>query len=249
MSRARKRKRVDVRRLGEAVSYPGIDPRTWVGIALVEDEEDARTWDPELGWVVDVAMLGGDLDGETELPCRVSEGLGGDGYGEFLPPAAGCEVVVALPSGDPEESPVIVGRSHNARTAKAPATIHGLPISGDVETSSLVAVSPFDTEIKRSAYSRREEYEGERWHVMAPLLVLEATTGQVRLGSDEASQSAVLGDDYTEQLVEAVDGILGVLGSLTGPSTLPDLPTFIARWESVIKPALGAALSDRVKVE
>jgi type VI secretion system secreted protein VgrG len=46
---------------------------------------------------------------------RVSQGWAGAGYGIFTIPRVGHEVLVAFLDGDPD-SPIVVGRVHNATT-------------------------------------------------------------------------------------------------------------------------------------
>jgi hypothetical protein len=196
----------DVARLGLAVSFPGIDPRTWASAARVDNDPEALRWDDTCGWIADVGFYGGALDGDSESPCRVwSGGPPGSGFGEYIPLEPNCEVLVVIPEGDPEANPVVVGMLTNESTCAAPKTINELPIDGELRTSSAERVSPFDTEIKRSPYHRREEYAQDR-HVQARNQILEAAE-QVKLALRDADQSFVRGERFVEVLTAWIDAV------------------------------------------
>lgn len=206
MARRRMPKTVDARRIGVAVGYGGIDPRVWASAARIDDDAEAFRWDEGAGWVVDVSFYGTELDGETETPCRVlTTGPAGAGYGEYLPPVRGCELLVVLPDGDPESNPVVTGYLRNSETCGPPVTINGLPIEPEAVTSSLLVVSPFDTEIKRSPYNRREEYALDR-HVQARNQIIEAAE-QVKLALRDADQSYVRGERFVQVLTAWIDAV------------------------------------------
>lgn len=202
---------VDVRRIGLATSYPGIDPRTWVSAGRLDDDPEALRWDEGAGWVVDVSFYGTELDGDAETPCRVlTTGPAGAGFGEYLPPVPGCELLVALADGDPESNPVVLGYLRNSETCPPPSTINGLPILPDAFASTPLTVSPYDTELKRSPYTRREEY--------GPLYVLEA--GEIRLGGDDGLEPALLGQTSVDNMNELLQGLTEAataLSLLVGP--------------------------------
>lgn len=157
----RARRPADVLRIGEAVSHPGIDPRTWVCTGRVEDDADAVRWDRRLGWIADVTITGGPLDGEQEVPCRIAGVSRDKGTGVFLPIKPGSEVQVAVNSGNPEEGPVIVGTLSNRGGNEVPTAVDGKPIDGSAKNSSEGTISPFDTEIVVSDSNREEEYGGD----------------------------------------------------------------------------------------
>lgn len=242
------RRRIDVERLREAIRGPGADTRVWCAQGRVEDPDESLTWDPEYGWLVDVEIVGGDLHGESDVPCRVPEPLGGDGYGEFLPPALSSEVVVLIPDGDLEVNPLVVARGHNRRYCKVPTEVTGLPISGDLDASTPAAVSPYDTEIRLSPHHRREEWEGEK-HSHASRHVLD---GPINLGSKDADEPVVLGRSQLDQLVayiEALHVALDTVSAATVPPTTAAVTALKASWSTTIKPGLEASLSSRVQAE
>lgn len=205
MTRARKRRTADVLRIGKAVSYAGIDPRSWISTGRIDNTEDAYRWEPGIGWIVDVSMYGGQLDGVDEVPCRTMGTDRGNDRGEFIPPTIGCEVLVGIPGGDIEQSPVIVGGLTNKGTCLAPTKINQLPIDGEALSSNAQVVSPYDTEIKKSPHNRREEFAGDV-HVQAANQVLEAAD-KVLLAVRNAKQSFIRGDRFTDVLGDYVTAL------------------------------------------
>lgn len=100
------RSSVDTGRLAEAVRQPGIDPRLWITLAIVEELGS----DPEHGVYADVRYLpSGDKD--TAL---VATGYAGDGFGAWAPLAVGDLVLITLPNGDAGNGPTLFARLWSA---------------------------------------------------------------------------------------------------------------------------------------
>lgn len=205
----------DVRRLGAAIAYPGIDSRTWVTAGRVDQE--GIHWDAGVGWIIDVKPYGGALEDSEGMPVRVlSTGPGGSGFGEYIPPSLEAEVLLALPEGDPESNPVLVGYLTNEDDSHPPSEVTGLPIVADLTTSSDAAVSPFDTEIKRSPFNRRQEWAGKyvlkvaSWELIAPAIALGGPDGEPGL----LGQTTV---DNTNELLQALNQLASSLSGLSGP--------------------------------
>lgn len=93
---------LDISKLGEALSRPGIDPRCWVSLATIED----IAIDPDEGIFVDVFVM----PSRQVLTARVMSPYIGDGYGLFFPLKVGDEVLVGWPSGDPMMGLCVLGR-------------------------------------------------------------------------------------------------------------------------------------------
>lgn len=101
---------IDVGRLRAAIAGPGADPRTWGFEGRIDDDPDAIRWDEKLGWLCDVTVTGGQLDGEGPITCRVMIPFAGNGLGgPFHPPRRDLNVVCMLPQADLNSTPVIVG--------------------------------------------------------------------------------------------------------------------------------------------
>lgn len=96
------RRSIDAGRLAAAVQRPGIDPRVWLSLAVV----DAVYADAEESVFADVTLLPG---GEPET-CLLGAPYAGDGFGAYFPLAVDDTVLVAVPSGDPQLGPVVITR-------------------------------------------------------------------------------------------------------------------------------------------
>lgn len=105
LGRSRVTKTPDTRRIGEAVSFPGIDPRTWVSLAVVTNVvTDAE------GPLVDIVLL----PGGKEETARVGAEYAGSGFGFYLPLDVDDTVLVTAPNGNPDEGLVVVKRMWEA---------------------------------------------------------------------------------------------------------------------------------------
>lgn len=82
--------------IGKAVSYPGIDPRSWVMPAIIADAPEADTD----GYVVDVLLL----PDEVPLTVRLGSIYAGPGYGLYIAPIIGAQGLVFCPNGSREDA-------------------------------------------------------------------------------------------------------------------------------------------------
>ena len=244
---SRVRRRFDVQRIALALRSAGIDPRTWSTAARVSGVE----WDPALGWVVEAKPYGSDLEALT-LTCRQASALAGADAGEYLPMAEGAEVLLSLPAASTEDGEPLVVAGLTNEEDKAPTTINGLPINGELKASTPAAVSPFDTELKVSPHGRREQYAKQRVvQALAHVLKADQPAAGVQLGSELAAQSFVLGEKFITQLIAIVDGILTTGANTGGPVAFG----FATAWNAPvtgIKALLqtpGVVLSVKVKGE
>jgi hypothetical protein len=214
--------RVDVERIAEAVSRPGIDPRAWITLARTEPGADARRYDPDNGWIVDAIAYGGAVHGNS-LPCRVASAWPGlAGYGEFRPPADDEEIVVVLPGGDPDEDPIAIGVLANGDGGGPPETVAGRSVIPTGTTMPGGPIAAEDCEFSKSPYSRVEEHEGER-HMRAQWLTLEAASpiAGVKIGSSAATHPVARGDELVTILIDliaALNAFAFVGGTGGGPA-------------------------------
>ncbi len=170
MTRARIRKRFDLGRLRVATAGPGSDPRTWVTTARVDDDPEAISFEEDVGWVVDVTFVGGDLAEEGPVPCRVAMSFGGDGAGELEPPALGCEVIVVVSEGDPNANPVIVGYLDNGDGCGPPAEVAGFPVSELTAARTHYVASPHNLEAQYAGSWRVQGEQGAT--LIAPVVTI-----------------------------------------------------------------------------
>lgn len=239
----------DVRRLGQAIAYPGIDSRTWATAGRVE--EGGIHWDAGIGWIIDVKPYGGQLEDPEGMPVRVlSTGPGGSGFGEYIPPSVEAEVLVVLPEGDPESNPVLVGYLTNEDDSHPPSTVTGLPIGADLTTSNDATVSPYDTEIKRSPFNRREEWAGKyvgqvkSWTLITDAIVLGGVVG---------AEPALLGQttvDNTNELLQALNQLAASLSGLSGPlAPLQAIGLSLTEALAQLGPKISGQLSGTLKLK
>ena len=113
---------IDTGRLGEALSRPGIDPRCWICLAVVED----IAIDPDEGVFVDVLTM----PWREEITARLASPYVASGSGMYFPIKVGDEVLVALPDGSPMQGACVIGRLFSPADppslefAKDPATVN-----------------------------------------------------------------------------------------------------------------------------
>ncbi len=106
MLRSRVSTGIDVARLSNAVSRPGIDPRVWVSYAVLISEPYIESQEGQQDVVVDIQLM---PTGEEET-ARVGAIYAGNGFGFYAPLHEGDEVLVCAPSGDPDEGLVVMQR-------------------------------------------------------------------------------------------------------------------------------------------
>lgn len=161
---------IDTNRLAQAVSQPGIDPRTWVSLAYVT----AVHVDPGHGYFVDVVTM----PDRWALPARVGTEYAGNGFGAFFPLLVDDEVLVEAPSGNPAAGLVVTKR---------------LWSGGDPPPAEL-ADHPDDVLVlARAGTTVRIATLG------AGTVVIEARgSGQVKLGAEAASRGVARLDDETK---------------------------------------------------
>jgi hypothetical protein len=206
--------RADVERIGEAVSRPGIDPRTWLATGRVDTATDSHYFNLEVGWVIDVIAHGGSIHG-AEASCRQgSTWPGVDGYGSFLPPASDEEVLIAYPGGDPEEDPIIIGVLPNGDGCKPPTTVAGRTIAAEGKTVPGGQIAASDCEFSKSPYSCVREWDGEL-HYRAKWVTIESgqPTAGIRLGSANAKSPVARADKLASAIGTFVDALTACLGT------------------------------------
>ena len=189
---ARLRTRLDFNRIAAGMSRPGIDSRSWLALARVDEDPDAIVWDRELGWLVDVTMVGGGLDGEGPVLCRQPSAGQGPGVGEYHPPRAGCLVIVLVPNGDPNNDCLIVGQLNDEGCAAATA-INGVDITEAFAARTHIMAFP------------AEDLDAEFEHVRL--------TGDMTLGVAGADQPYARGDDLAGAVDDFADALIKFLNT------------------------------------
>jgi hypothetical protein len=211
----------------------------------VDDADDAIRWDDRLGWLVDVTITGGELDGEGPLACRVLSPFGAPGGGAFCPVVRGQPVAILIAFGNPNAGgAVIVGCLFADQDAQVPTEIVGETI---------------DAALAKSAFLLRTDKNylaqvGDRWHAKASdTATLEAPN--LRLADADAGQSFVRGDEQKDALVNVLDALdvyLNAVQSImtAAPFPKPGLSVAYGAWQASLaaaKTALASALSSKIK--
>jgi hypothetical protein len=234
------RRRPDYNRIANAVSRPGIDPRSWVCMARVDEDEDAIVWDDALGWLVDVTFVGGGSDGEGPINCRVASPSQGSGVGVSRPQRPNGLVIVLIPNGDPNDDAIIVGQLHDVDDFTVPSEVNGDTI---VETDASDGEVAADETHITVAPGEDLDQQWRNARITADAMVL---------GAPEADQPFVRGtdlDDALDDLADAISDIvtaintgLAAAGSSIDPASLASFEVAIATF----KAASDQYLSDRI---
>jgi hypothetical protein len=244
----RGRRRVDFGRLREASAGPGADPRVWIALGRIDDDEDAVRWEDELGWVVDVTFSGGGLDQEGPVACRVTSAFGGDGLGRSEPPARGVVVVVAIPEGDPNTEPTVLGYLAGPGCAP-PSAVNGDDITETkaLGTHLLVSDAAVDWQVE----------DGIRFKATGSSAKARLLAPAVELATQGAGQAFVRGNAQKDALVTFLTA-LGTWASsvettmTNAPFPKPGLAASLAALQTAItqlKTDLASALSTKIKGE
>lgn len=203
MFRSRVTSGIDVARLSNAVSRPGIDPRVWVSYGVLDSEPYIETVNGQEDIVVDVTLLP-TLQEET---ARVGAIYAGNGFGLYCPLHEGDEVLIAAPSGDPDEGLVVVQRLWS------PAAVPPDAVISNPEDVTLVV------------------QEGKNLRLMVQgggNVILAVETGKVYLGAETSTEPAAKGQtlkDYLESIKGKFDSHVH-LSSAEGTPTGTPIATF-----------------------
>jgi hypothetical protein len=93
---------IDFAALGRAMARPGMDPRAWCSLAIVQ----SVVVDEAEGVFCDVLLM----PSKRRETARLGAAYAGSGWGLYAPPMVDDEVLVSAPSGDPAQGLVITSR-------------------------------------------------------------------------------------------------------------------------------------------
>lgn len=128
---------IDAGRLSSLVSRPGIDPRVWLSLGVVEE----IGFNAAEGTFVDLRMQ---PSGEVET-AYLGSTYAGNQFGDHCPVEVGDTVMVAIPSGDPGMGPVIVCRWCNSGDPPHPE------VGAAEKTSRVVRAKPGERVVLRTS--------------------------------------------------------------------------------------------------
>jgi hypothetical protein len=187
---------IDPVRSRAALAGPGADTRTWGWQAIVRGAHV----DPQAGPLADVLLL------PDELPetVRLVSVYAGPGFGLYLPlPAAGDEVIVWAPSGDPDMGLVCMPRCWSSGDP-APAEIANAP--GD-----LLLLTQKDANARVAVQGAGSLVLDVRGAPPAAHLLLG--------GEQNVTDAAVLGSTYRSSEASYNSSVGQALGSLSAALT------------------------------
>lgn len=196
MLRSRVLSGIDTARLATAVARPGIDPRVWVSYAILASDPVVVTTANEQDVVVDVILL---PSGTVET-ARVGAAYAGNGFGLYMPLKQDDEVLVAAPSGDPDEGMVVIQRLWSPADLPPQAVV-------DNPTDVTLVVEP--------GKNLRLNVQG------AGNVYMTVDTGKVFLGSADGTEPAAKGTSLKAYL----DALVTQLLAHTHTSAAPGQPT------------------------
>lgn len=252
-TRQRIRRVFDRGRFGQLAQQPGIDTRSWIVLGRVDDDDDAIRWsgaegdDGPLGWIVDVTIQGGDLDQEDGVPCRLGAAYARDGEIRSDPPARGCLVLVALPSGNLNTEPTIIGELPTDGCAP-PSQVNGTDIDSDYALATHIFVTSLAVDQEVAGDRRVQTGEGSTHRILG-----EA----VELADEGAEQPFVRGTAYADaesDFLDALDtfaqavntGITSASATDLGGVTITPAVTALAQAVAAFKAARNDYLSTKI---
>lgn len=181
----RSRRGIDLSRLRIAASGPGADPRVWLTFARVLTEPEDIRFDAQFGWIVECEFVGGPLDGERPVVCRVGSQVVANGKWASQPLRNGEAVIVLITEGDANVEPVIVASLNDTERAP-PSTVNGTEVTLDYLLKTHVLAVP-----------------GEDVDVEADNVRVNAA--QVRLADPEPTQAFLRGTAFASALSSFLD--------------------------------------------
>ena len=212
------RRRFDRGRLGQLAGQPGIDPRSWVVLARVDDDDDAIRWtgpdgeDGPLGWIIDVTIGdGGDLDQESAIPCRLGAAYARDGELRSDPPARGCLVLVLLPCGNVNTEPTIIGELPTDGCV-VPGSVNETDIDEAYALATHILVTSLDVDEQIGGDRRVKTGDGKKHRILGET---------VELADQDAAQSFVRGDDQKQQLDALLQALTQYATDIAASSPAP----------------------------
>jgi phage baseplate assembly protein gpV len=171
---------IDFAALGRAMARPGMDPRAWCSLAIVQ----SVVVDEAEGVFCDVLLM----PSKRRETARLGAAYAGSGWGLYAPPMVDDEVLVSAPSGDPAQGLVITSRLWSpADVPPADAATHPEDV--------LLTVRPDK--------SLRIKVQG------GGNVILAVDTGKVFLGSETGTEAVAKGESLKSYLDGIVDQLNG----------------------------------------
>ena len=159
---------LDFNMLSKAMTRPGIDPRSWCSLAIVQ----SVVIDEAAGVFCDVLLM----PSKRRETARLGAAYAGSGFGFYAPVKVDDEVLVSAPGGDPAQGLVITQRLWSPADVP-PAGLEATP-------DDVVLVVEADKSLRLTVQGGGD-------------VVVTAADGKVKLGGDAATRGVARLDDTT----------------------------------------------------
>ena len=173
---------LDINMLSKAMTRPGIDPRSWCSLAIVQ----SVVIDEAAGVFCDVLLM----PSKRRETARLGAAYAGSGFGFYAPVKVDDEVLVSAPGGDPAQGLVITQRLWS------PADVP--PAGLEATSEDVVLVVETDKSLRLTVQGGGD-------------VVITAADGKVKLGGEAASKGVARLDDTTTNGTLALTAIATAL--------------------------------------
>lgn len=190
------RSSIDTSRMSALASRPGIDPRIWLSLAVVEDVAFAEGE----GIFVDLRLQ---PTGEEET-AFLGSCYAGNGAGDYCPLNKDDTVLVAMPSGDSGNGPIIIARYNSAADPPA-ADFEDPDQAGEPARDRVIRMEPG----RKLKIRTSGDGDGVDISVEGDGSIICETkgSGKVLLADRDADQPFVRGTDYADAEASFVDSL------------------------------------------
>lgn len=200
---------LDFNMLSKAMTRPGIDPRSWCSLAIVQ----SVVIDEAAGVFCDVLLM----PSKRRETARLGAAYAGSGFGFYAPVKVDDEVLVSAPGGDPAQGLVITQRLWS------PADVP--PAGLDATPEDVVLVVEADKSLRLTVQGGGN-------------VILAVDTGKVFLGSETGTEAVAKGESlksYLDSLVTKLNAHTHT-GVTTGPgvSGPPSPPSFTGPTSAIL---------------
>lgn len=221
---------VDVGRLAQAVSRPGIDTRVWCCLGYAKAD---AVLDAEHGWMVDVVMLPSSMETTARCPQSNAGGAFGHSEGRIL---KDDEVALVFPDGDPAAGAFVIARCWSMADKPPELAVQN--------ADDIVRVLKKDTSYRLKLTGSgliRLEAEGKAFYA-GETVTLES--GKVRLGGEDATEQYVMGTTYRASEATMNSTVSSAhTAEATSNGLLIAVMTALAPVGALLPPPVGAALT------
>lgn len=246
----------DLGRLAQALARPGIDTRIWVALGYACDES---VTDKDHGEFIDVCLL----PSNRKVTCRISQAYAGANFGKRDGQIhKDDEVVVIFPDGDPAAGGIVICRFNSAADLP-PAEWSEDEKKGDlflnVEKDKSLNLRLTGENGKVDVTTEGDvntDSDGNVTLKSAKEFTVDGgekvtlKSGNVRLGSSNATESVIKGDTYLQnedtflnQLKSAATSLQTAGGQLNAAGSLMTTPIYGAVAAAPLVLAAGGALT------